>query len=37
MFNSNPAEMVDDHPFILALPAVSINGVPFDWFSQGDE
>ena len=29
ILNSNRAEKLDDHPFILGLPAVRINGVPF--------
>ena len=29
ILNSNPAERLDEHPFILGLPAVRINGVPF--------
>ena len=29
ILNSNPAERLDDYPFILSLPAVRINGVPF--------
>ena len=29
ILNSNPAERLDDHPFIFGLPAVRINGVPF--------
>ena len=29
ILNSNPAERLDDHPFILGLPPVRINGVPF--------
>ena len=29
ILNSNLAERLDEHPFILGLPAVRINGVPF--------
>ena len=29
ILNSNPAERLDEHPFILGLHAVRINGVPF--------
>ena len=29
ILDSNPAEKLDDHHFIIGLPAVRINGVPF--------
>ena len=29
ILNSNPAEWLADHPFILGLPAARMNGVPF--------
>ena len=31
----NPAERLDDHPFILGLPAFKINGVPFSLVLSG--
>ena len=35
ILNSNRAEKLDDHPFILGLPAVRINGVPFQLVLSG--
>ena len=35
ILNSNPVERLDEHPFILGLPAVRINGVPFSLAPSG--
>ena len=35
ILNFNPTERLHDHPFILGLASVRINGVPFSLFLSG--